>query len=69
MKFIKSNRWMSRTDALYNFDKIPPFTDRGRGRGVKNFPKFAYMIPTYIHGLYVRNQNKKQTNKAKHLHY
>ena len=24
MKFMKSNRWMSRTDVLYNFDKIPP---------------------------------------------
>ena len=25
VKFIKSNRWMSRTDALYYFDKIPPW--------------------------------------------
>ena len=24
MKFTKRNRWMSHTDALYHFDKIPP---------------------------------------------
>ena len=24
-KFLKSNGWMSRTDVLYNFDKIPPY--------------------------------------------
>ena len=36
MKFFKSNRWMSRTDALYYFDKNPPGITKLVGMVFKN---------------------------------